>query len=54
VCIFCCSGNRDEAVFEHPERFDLAPPKNPHVGFGGGGPNFCVGVGLVRGVSASH
>ncbi len=48
VCVFYCSGNRDEAVFEHPAEFDLSRPTNPHVGFGGGGPHFCVGVGLAK------
>ena len=48
VCIFYCSGNRDEAVFDRPAEFDLSRPKNPHVGFGGGGPHFCIGAGLAR------
>jgi cytochrome P450 len=48
VCIFYCSGNRDEAVFDRPAEFDLARGKNPHVGFGGGGPHFCIGAGLAR------
>ena len=48
VCVFYCSGNRDEAVFDRPDEFDLSRPKNPHVGFGGGGPHFCVGAGLAR------
>ena len=48
VCMFYCSGNRDEAVFDRPQDFDLSRPKNPHVGFGGGGPHFCIGAGLAR------
>lgn len=48
VCVFYCSGNRDEAVFERADEFDLSRPKNPHVGFGGGGPHFCIGSGLTR------
>jgi cytochrome P450 len=48
VCVFYCSGNRDEAVFERPHDFDVSRPKNPHVGFGGGGPHFCIGAGLAR------
>ncbi len=26
----------------------MSRPRNPHVGFGGGGPHFCVGAGLAR------
>ncbi|MFV0259163.1 MAG: cytochrome P450 [Acidimicrobiales bacterium] len=48
VCIFYCSGNRDEAVFEQPRAFDISRPKNPHVGFGGGGAHYCVGAWLAR------
>lgn len=48
LCIFYCSGNRDEAVFDRPHEFDLSRPKNPHVSFGGGGPHFCIGAGLAR------
>ncbi|MEA3019618.1 MAG: hypothetical protein QOI47_1142 [Actinomycetota bacterium] len=48
VCLFYCSGNRDETVFDRPQDFDVSRPKNPHVGFGGGGPHFCVGAGLAR------
>jgi cytochrome P450 len=48
VCVFYCSGNRDEAVFDRPQEFDVSRPKNPHVGFGGGGPHFCIGAGLAR------
>jgi cytochrome P450 len=48
VVIFYCSGNRDETVFERPAEFDISRAKNPHVGFGGGGPHFCIGAGLAR------
>jgi cytochrome P450 len=48
VCLFYCSGNRDESVFDRPQAFDVSRAKNPHVGFGGGGPHFCVGAGLAR------
>lgn len=41
------SANRDEAVFPDPERFDVSRDPNPHLGFGGGGPHFCVGKHLA-------
>ncbi|WP_460604398.1 cytochrome P450 [Jatrophihabitans fulvus] len=42
------SGNRDEAVFERPLEFDLSRTPNKHVGFGGGGPHFCMGANLAK------
>lgn len=42
------SGNRDESVFENPERFDVRRSPNKHQGFGGGGRHFCLGAGLSR------
>ncbi len=46
--LFYNSGNRDEAVFDEPYRFDLRRDPNPHVGFGGPGPHFCLGAHLAR------
>ncbi|MFJ2667546.1 cytochrome P450 [Nocardia fluminea] len=43
VAMIYSSGNRDERAFDNPHRFDLSRPKNPHIGFGGGGPHFCMG-----------
>jgi cytochrome P450 len=48
VCMFYCSGNRDESVFDRPRHFDLSRARNPHVAFGGGGPHFCIGAWLAR------
>jgi methyl-branched lipid omega-hydroxylase len=48
VVLFYYSANRDEAVFPEPERFDIARAPNPHVGFGGPGPHFCLGAHLAR------
>ncbi|WP_325705412.1 cytochrome P450 [Amycolatopsis sp.] len=41
------SANRDETVFADPDVFDIGRNPNPHVGFGGGGPHFCIGKHLA-------
>jgi cytochrome P450 len=48
VVLFYCSGNRDEAVWDDPYRFDVRRWPNDHVGFGGPGPHFCLGANLAR------
>jgi cytochrome P450 len=48
VVLFYNSANHDETVFTAPERFDIARSPNPHAGFGGGGPHFCLGAALAR------
>ena len=47
VLLIYPSGNRDEAVFAEPYRFDVRRQPNDHVGFGGG-PHFCLGANLAR------
>jgi cytochrome P450 len=48
VVMWYSSGNRDEAVFEDPYRFDVRRTPNDHVGYGGPGPHFCLGAHLAR------
>jgi cholest-4-en-3-one 26-monooxygenase len=48
VVIYYSSANRDEAVFTDPDVFDIGREPNPHVGFGGGGPHFCLGRHLAK------
>jgi cholest-4-en-3-one 26-monooxygenase len=48
VGIFYSSANFDEEVFEEPDRFDILRDPNPHVGFGGNGPHYCLGANLAR------
>ncbi len=49
VVMFYQSGNRDERVFGNPDSFDITRPLSPaQVGFGAGGPHFCLGANLAR------
>jgi cytochrome P450 len=48
VVLFYHSGNRDEDAFPDPWRFDVTRDPNHHVGFGGGGPHYCLGASLAR------
>ena len=48
VILYYGSANRDAAVFADPDRFDVRRDPNPHVGFGGPGPHFCLGAHLAR------
>lgn len=41
------SANRDETVFDSPERFDVERKPNNHISFGGG-IHFCLGAPLAR------
>jgi cholest-4-en-3-one 26-monooxygenase len=48
VGLFYRSANFDEEVFDSPERFDILRSPNPHLGFGGTGAHYCVGVNLAK------
>ncbi len=48
VVLFYNSANRDERQFPDPYRFDVTRTPNEHVGFGAGGPHFCLGANLAR------
>lgn len=47
VGIFYASANHDPEVFTDPDAFDITRDPNPHLGFGGGGPHFCLGKSLA-------
>ncbi|MFL5908700.1 MAG: cytochrome P450 [Solirubrobacterales bacterium] len=47
VVMWYLSSNRDESVYEDPDRFDVE--RNPeHQAFGAGGRHFCLGSALAR------
>jgi cytochrome P450 PksS len=47
VLLALASANRDPAVFDNPDRFDIARMPNKHIGFGVG-PHQCLGMSLAR------
>lgn len=47
VAMYYTSANRDEAVFDDPQTFDIHRRPNPHLSFGFGS-HFCLGVHLAR------
>ena len=48
VATWFTSGNRDEEVFDEPDRFDVGRDPNLHMTFGPGGVHFCLGAHLAR------
>ena len=47
VLLFYPSANRDERVFDAPQRFDIRRDPNPHLAFGNG-THHCLGANLAR------
>jgi cytochrome P450 len=47
VVVWYPSANRDETVFEDPDRFDVARTPNDHLAFGLG-QHFCLGANVAR------
>ena len=47
VLLLYASANRDPAVFDRADRFDVTRDPNPHVSFGFG-THFCLGASLAR------
>ena len=47
LAVLLGSANRDERVFEEPDRFDVGRDTRGHLAFGFG-PHFCMGAALAR------
>jgi cholest-4-en-3-one 26-monooxygenase len=48
VVMWHIAANRDPRAFDDPWTFDIERSPNDHVGFGGGGPHYCLGANLAK------
>ncbi len=48
VVMWHVAANRDPRAFDNPWQFDIERRPNDHVGFGGGGPHYCLGANLAK------
>ncbi|MDH4168329.1 MAG: cytochrome P450 [Acidimicrobiia bacterium] len=48
VVMWHIAANRDPRAFDDPWVFDIERSPNDHVGFGGGGPHYCLGANLAK------
>ncbi|MBW8803803.1 MAG: cytochrome P450, partial [Catenulisporales bacterium] len=48
IVMLYSSANYDESVIPDPHTFDISRDPNPHLGFGGGGPHYCLGANLAK------
>ncbi|HZZ49383.1 MAG TPA: cytochrome P450 [Pseudonocardia sp.] len=48
IVMWHASANRDPAVFDSPDTFDVARSRCPHQAFGAGGRHHCLGAPLAR------
>jgi cholest-4-en-3-one 26-monooxygenase len=48
IVMWHIAANRDPRAFDDPWTFDVTRSPNDHVGFGGGGPHYCLGSNLAK------
>ncbi len=48
VILWYVAADRDPRVFDDPWQFDIERRPNEHLGFGGGGPHYCLGANLAK------
>jgi cholest-4-en-3-one 26-monooxygenase len=48
VVMWHIAANRDPRAFDDPWTFDITRSPNDHIGFGGGGPHYCLGSNLAK------